>query len=296
MTDSTVTIIGLGAVGNTLAEACLQNSVSLKSVVTTNKKKAAYFSERNISVFNTIKELPIDSDSIIFITVPDDSIADVVTKIAQSAKDQSFPERVIFTHCSGAITSDVLKPLASAGASAAAFHPLQTFSLTTGGDRFRDIFISIEGEEVATQVLKKIAELLGASPVFLSREQKRSLHTAAVFASNYLVAVMHAAESIALNAGIDEPMLKMRPLIQQTMQNIFSGGPDDALSGPVRRGDLHTVKDHLNLLVSEKNVRELYISAGLYLTSMLENQKGIDSERNESLKNLFRNEQRQKEK
>lgn len=296
MSDSTVTIIGLGAVGNTLAEALLQNSVSLKSVVTTNKKKASYFSDRNISVFSTIEELPIEPDSIIFIAVPDDSIENVVSKISDCRKNQSFPARVIFTHCSGAITSDVLKPLVSAGASAAAFHPLQTFSLTTGGDRFQDIFISIEGNKEAVRALKKVAEKLGASPLFLTKEQKRSLHIAAVFASNYLVAVMHAAESIALNAGIDQPMSKMSPLIQQTMQNIFSGGTNNALSGPIKRGDLHTVKDHLNLLASEKNAKELYISAGLYATTMLENQKGIDSEKNESLKNLFRNEQSQKEK
>lgn len=292
MPEISITIIGLGALGNTLAEACLQNSVPLSSIVTSNKEKAEYFTAQNVQTFSSIEELAIKSDSLIFIAVPDDLIKDIVLKIAKPEEDQPFPERVIFSHCSGAITSDVLEPLRLKGASVAAFHPLQTFSLTTGGSRFHDIFISIEGDKTSLDKLKKLAEKIDARPVVLSKKQKQSLHAAAVFASNYLVAIMHAAESIALRAGIDEPMLKLKPLIEQTMQNVFTGGPQNALSGPIQRGDLLTVQGHLNLLKSENSAKEFYISSGLYVISMLQNQQDLETDKINFLKTLFRNEQK----
>lgn len=296
MPEISITIIGLGALGNTLAEACLQASVPLSSVVTSNQEKAEYFSDHNISTFRSIEELAIEPDSLFFIAVPDDLIKDVVARIAMLGEEQSFSERVIFSHCSGAITSDVLEPLRKKGASVAAFHPLQTFSLTTGGERFHNIFISIEGDKTSLHELKILAEKVGASPLILSKKQKQSLHASAVFASNYFVAVMHAAESIALNAGIDDPMQKLKPLIEQTMKNVFTGGPQDALSGPVQRGDLLTIEGHLNLLESEKDAKEFYISSGLYVISMLENQQGIESDKIGFLKNLFKDEQKKQDK
>jgi len=290
-----ITIIGLGAVGNTIAEACLQKSIPVNSLVTSNKRKAHYFQKRGIPVFNRVDELFINPDSLIFITVPDDSIEDIASEIAKNVKSNILSENVIVAHCSGALTSDVLNPLELKGAATVAFHPLQTFSLSTGVDRFHDIFVSLEGDETAVKCLKKLVTILGADPLVLSKDQKKALHIAAVFASNYLVGLLHAAEKVASNAGIDDPITKLKPLVEQTMLNIFSSGPGHALSGPVKRGDLVTVRNHLNFLQAQPNQKEFYLSGGSYLMSMLEQMEGEESLKSEPMKKMFQHEQGKEE-
>ncbi|MGF1671866.1 MAG: Rossmann-like and DUF2520 domain-containing protein [Balneolaceae bacterium] len=279
-----VIIIGMGALGRTLADALQNISVPIKSVVTSKKKEALSFSGMNPAVYKSVNELKIEEPAILFIAVPDDIIEKVASDIA-AIKGVEW-ESVVITHCSGAQTSDFLDILKKRGASVAAFHPLQTFSMFSEADSFQDIFISIEGDQKAVHVLDNMARELGSKTLILSKEQKQKLHISAVFASNFLVAIMNAAENLADETGIDDSFSVLKPLVEQTLGNIYNGGTEKALSGPLVRGDTKTIKNHLELLKSKPRLRELYISAGLYILSEL-NGKSLPDQKIKILEHLF---------
>jgi predicted short-subunit dehydrogenase-like oxidoreductase (DUF2520 family) len=62
-------------------------------------------------------------------------------------------------------------------------------------------------------------------------------------ASNHLVALLGQVERLAAGCGV--PFEAFAPLVLGSVQNAFSIGPAAALTGPVARGDLATVEQHL---------------------------------------------------
>jgi predicted short-subunit dehydrogenase-like oxidoreductase (DUF2520 family) len=87
-------------------------------------------------------------------------------------------------------------------------------------------------------------QAIGARPVPIDPAAKTVYHAAAVFASNYLVTVLDAALRAYVAAGIPEDVARelARPLAQESLDNVFRLGAAPALSGPIARGDLVTVR------------------------------------------------------
>jgi len=86
-------------------------------------------------------------------------------------------------------------------------------------------------------------------------------------ASNYITALIHAAEQLMQTAGIAGPEARraLAPLIRQSVGNCIEQGPAKALTGPIRRGDAGTVVAHLAALGSTpESLRKLYRACGIY--------------------------------
>jgi len=75
-------------------------------------------------------------------------------------------------------------------------------------------------------------------------------HAAAVFASNYLIAVVY--EGVLLLEASGWPRADAEraliPLVEGVVANIRKRGTVGALTGPIRRGDVDPVKRHLRAL------------------------------------------------
>lgn len=93
-----------------------------------------------------------------------------------------------------------------------------------------------------------MAEAIGAVPFEVSNENRILYHAACVLASNALVALEAIAFEVAKAAGISDPVSVLLPLVKATVANLEVHAPDEALTGPVARGDIKTVESHLDEL------------------------------------------------
>jgi len=278
-----VTIIGTGALGSALLQFFKNSDYKIKSYWNSGGGSIV---ERPEFFTDAEKSFPTDKNEIgewIFITTPDDVIKSISDKFLNLSSDWTGTS---FIHCSGGKTSDILHPLKKAGAKTASMHPIQTFRKGDDESRFKNISISIEGDEILSDQLKTLAEEMGGKPLKLSSEEKKSVHIAAVFASNYIVAILGAAEKYLADEGIENGLKILNPLFSQTLQNISEMGAEGALSGPVARGDEDTIKNHLSMLKGADS-EKVYKILGREAVRIALSGKQINEEKADRLKKLF---------
>ncbi len=198
--------------------------------------------------------------AVVLIATPDEAIGGVA---AELARDRAVNERQVVLHLSGLLDRLALHALALTGAGLGSFHPLQSIAEpATARERLRGAFAGLEGDDRALEVGERLAAALGMRTVRLLPGAKPAYHAAAVFASNYTVVLAAVAEGLARQAGVSpaQAAALYLPLMQGTIANLALG-PALALTGPVRRGDVATVRTHLGALGPEDRV--LYRALGL---------------------------------
>lgn len=183
----------------------------------------------------------------VMLCVPDDAIAEAAAALAEV--EHPWADTVA-AHTSGARAAAELSALAERGASTLSIHPMQTFTADTDPSAFEDVVIGVEGRNDALAAGAAMARRLGGTPVRLSSEDKIRYHCAAALASNGLVALMAVVRDVLATAGIEGENAQqlVRPLVEQTWENLQSGTPESVLTGPVARGDQGTIRNHLDAL------------------------------------------------
>ncbi len=184
-----------------------------------------------------------------WLTVPDDEIYGVAGRLASSMPARrSGPPLAI--HSSGLGSIHLLKPLYEAGARVLSLHPLQTFSGEPRAELRHDVPCAVTAhQEHDLQLGEELARRLGMKPFRLADEQKTLYHLAAAVGSNLLVALESEAVRL-MDEATDSPdgLAILEPLLRTTISNLLDRGPAQALTGPVARGDIGTVRAHLRLL------------------------------------------------
>lgn len=169
-------------------------------------------------------------------------------------KDEAIPllaERVIYRealmlHTSGATPLSIFENFEQAGV----FYPLQTFTKNKAVN-FKEIPICIEAKnEDQLEEVRKLAQKISPAVYKISSAQRRSLHVAAVFVSNFVNFLYSQGEDICRQNNI--PFEILHPLIRETAFKISNLSPYDAQTGPAKRGDSEVIKEHLALLNEEK--------------------------------------------
>ncbi len=252
--------IGAGTVGIALASKLNEAGYTVSSV----------YSRRHESMKKMTNRIPgcraaddcqavADNSDIVFITTPDGEIGNVVSLVRwENGKS--------VVHCSGADSTDVLIPAEVQGAQTGAFHPLQTFAgIDEAIENIPGSTFAIEAEEPLLTELKKMASALGGKYIRLEADEKVVYHAAAVMACNYLVTLIKQATD--LWKTFDIPTLQatraLLPLIKGTIHNIETVGIPDCLTGPIARGDIGTVRKHIEALEkTSPSVLETYLEMG----------------------------------
>ncbi len=196
------------------------------------------------------------------IAVADDALADVATALAEACPSGDG----VALHTSGAHGEEILAPLAAKGFDCGTLHPLQTIS-DGDGSVLDGVAFAISGSERAIALAERIVAALDGTALRIRPEHRAAYHAAAVMASNYITALIHAAEQLMQTAGIAGPEARraLAPLIRQSVGNCIEQGPAKALTGPIRRGDAGTVVAHLAALGSTpESLRKLYRACGIY--------------------------------
>ncbi|MCB9895451.1 MAG: DUF2520 domain-containing protein [Planctomycetes bacterium] len=196
----------------------------------------------------------LEPGTLVMLALPDDALPGAATEFAALAGAAGL----MFVHPSGSRGTEALAPLEAAGARTGVFHILQSFPRQDGSGLIAGSYGSVGG-----QVIPDLLELAGAldvAVVQLKDEQRIAYHAAAVLASNALVALLDVGRGILVQAGIPEETAArmLTPLARGTLTNVETTGIEQALTGPVVRGDVGTIARHLAALTGP--AREAYVA------------------------------------
>ena len=160
---------------------------------------------------------------VVLLTVPDGEIR---------AAAEATPAELI-GHCSGATTLEVF-----GDREGFSLHPLMT--VTEGGAEFAGAGCAVAGtSDRALEVARGLAQALQMTAVEVADEDRAAYHAAASIAANFLVTLEGAAERLAATAGVPRELLV--PLARAALENWAANGAEQALTGPVARGDEATI-------------------------------------------------------
>jgi predicted short-subunit dehydrogenase-like oxidoreductase (DUF2520 family) len=151
-------------------------------------------------------------------------------------------------------------------------HPVQTFPTVDAALKtMSGTYCFYEGDKFAIPVIERFAKDIGLRAIQISSTSKTLCHAAAVTACNYFVALMDSATMLAENAGIDRTTAwsALEPLVATTLNNVTRMGTTDSLTGPIARGDVKTVRQHLQeLALTSGQLASVYRTMGLYTVEM----------------------------
>jgi len=192
----------------------------------------------------------LENADIIFICTQDDKIKFAVKKILSS---RAVLNKKIIAHTSGSLTSDELSSLKSKKAYTASFHPVQTFEAKAhrNENRFKGIYIAIEGSEAAKKTLAGLCKKINSKPFFINKEFKIAHHICCVLSSGLIVSNIGFIRDIYRQKNGFKKLNFFgiyKPLIVQTLRNIESQGIEKSLTGPIIRDDIKTVQKHIREL------------------------------------------------
>jgi predicted short-subunit dehydrogenase-like oxidoreductase (DUF2520 family) len=263
-----IAIVGAGNLASALAVALGQAGYAVGPILS-RKGSAALRRARRLAreirssavALSGSRTLIVNAD-VLWFCVPDAAIAGAAQDFWRAVdwKAADWRKKVAL-HSSGALTSDQLNYLRAQGAAVASVHPLMTF---VRGSRLslRGVPFAIEGDAAALRVARGIIKEVGGSAYAIRKEDKTAYHAWGTFASPLLTALLVTGEHVAKAAGVKRRAAKQRmlPMLQQTLANYAGSEGRGIFSGPIIRGDVDTVKSHLQALRQLPIAREVYIA------------------------------------
>ena len=195
------------------------------------------------------------ASKVVWLCHTDDAIAQTALQLSPRS---GWRGRIVF-HSSGALTSDVLAPLKRAGAHVASLHPMMTFVPGTSPG-MKGVTFAVEGDRKAVSEARAIVRALKAEIFAIRKEAKVLYHALGSFSSPLLVAELATAERVARAAGLKAKQTRkvIGPILQQTLNNYLRHGAAKAYGGPMKRGDVNTVRRHLRELKKAPGAGEVY--------------------------------------
>jgi predicted short-subunit dehydrogenase-like oxidoreductase (DUF2520 family) len=240
-----VGVIGVGRVGGPLAAALARAGHPLVGAHAVSERP-----RRQVAAFLpgapllSAAEVMAAAD-LVLLTVPDDVLPELVLGLADT--DAVTPGQFL-VHASGRFGTAVLEPATRLGALPMALHPVMTF---TGARSDLDRLSGCPFGVTAPSVLRPVAEALvvemGGDPMWVPEEARPLYHAALANGANHLVTLVAQTLDLLAIVGVENPSGLVRPLLTAALDNVLVMG-DDALTGPVARGDAGTVAAHLDAL------------------------------------------------
>jgi len=242
-------IVGPGKVGTAMARLLAGAGHAFVGAAGRRTESARAACERvggGIATTNA-RDVTAEAD-LVLITTPDDAIHGACDDMSEAGGVR--PGSVV-AHCSGVHPSDILRSARAAGAHVGSLHPLQTLATVEAAiEALPGSYCCIEGDAKAVAVLERIARDLRLHAVTIPTEAKAAYHAACCMCSNYLVALENAAARLMQAAGMprDDALQALLPLVRATVSNLEKVGIPDCLTGPIARGDVATVRLHLDAI------------------------------------------------
>ena len=281
---SRIGFIGAGIVGKSLALALSRQGYRVVAAASRSYSSAQELAHLidGVTAYRTAEEAAGACD-VVFLTCPDDAIGDLASAVPWAASQA-------VAHCSGASSIDVLEPASVLGASVGTFHPLNAFSSVENGvESLPGTTFGIEGDDEMKAYLKQMALDIGGRPIFLRPEDKVLYHLSGVMMGGLLSAEAAVAAQLWEQMGMtrDDGVRALAPMIRQVSLNLESSGVPGALAGPYVRGDLGTVRKHLQTLRARApDVLPLYCHMALAGLPFALEKGSLDPEKAKEIRDL----------
>lgn len=200
-----------------------------------------------LATYSPSLSVPSPPPAAVVIAVADAGIAAVGSALASAGLPAGTP----VLHTSGSLGAEVLSPLAHGGCATGSLHPLAAVPHPVEGvRRLRGAWYAVEGHATAAAFAERLVAALDGRILRVAPGAKPLYHAGAVTASNYLVALLSAAERWLVEAGVSagDARQALASLARGALEGVEALGPTGALTGPISRGDVETVLAHLSRL------------------------------------------------
>jgi predicted short-subunit dehydrogenase-like oxidoreductase (DUF2520 family) len=281
----TINFIGCGRLGRIIARLfVLQKAGTVLGITNTSlqsAQSAVDFIGQGTAV-EVVEKLP--EAMVYFIATRDDCVRDTCEQLVALKR---LKRNTVIIHCSGALFVDVLNSAKNAGCLIANVHPIKSFANPeTSVHAFAGTYCAFDGDEEALPYVKQLFEAIGGQIFKINQENKKLYHAAMVMANNYLVTLHYHATQNLMASGIDETIAKTLAsnLMIDALNNLQSLDHASALTGPLQRGDLQTIENHLNALKNNPLTRHIYTSLGKGTLTLTNHPSSIKAKLNELLR------------
>ena len=201
------------------------------------------------------------SCDLLLLTVPDDMLGNVTAMLA-GAGALRRGQRVV--HTSGRHGVGVLAPAAARGAHVLALHPAMTFTGTERDlPRLAGTTYGVTADDpVSARLAERLVADLGGSLAWVPEELRAVYHAGLAHGANHLVTLVTQAMGLLRESGATDPAATLRPLLTAALDNALRMG-DSALTGPIVRGDVETVRAHLEgIVLTQPGTLPAYVALG----------------------------------
>jgi len=289
-----IAIIGAGRIAYSLTSALIKEGYIVDAIISKKIKSAKALAEKfGIKKYSDDINLISKSVNVFFLTVPDSEIRKTAIQLSKLKLKFST---TFFIHLSGAEDISVLIPLKVKGGKTGSLHLMQTFP-SNKIVNIKNVNSAIEtNDDSVCKFLLQLCNSLQLIPFRIDSKDKIYYHLAGVFASNFLAGNLFNAQKLLSLNNIDEQKYFdiLSSTIHSTLQNIKKVGPAKALSGPVDRGDINTIRKHISSLKMNNSKGDYfsflfknYIIQSLNLINLVEEKYGELNKSHQNIRKLL---------
>ena len=280
-----VGFIGAGRAANALALGFHDIGYRVTSVASSTLASAEALAGRikGCTPHPTPQEVA-DGCDLVFITTPDDAIEAI-------ARNVRWHSEMGVAHCSGAETASLLEAAQECGAMIGSFHPMQTFPITNlGAASLSGVAFAVEGSSSLIDTLKQMAHGLGGWPVEIAPQHRALYHLSGFLACGAVITLAGQAAELWKVMGYtkEQGLEVLVPILRSTVASLEAEGTPAALTGPISRGDVGTVRKHLDALEGQApSMIPLYCEIALVNVAMSRDKSGIDHAKEQEITTLL---------
>ena len=237
-----VGVVGAGRVGAVLGAALARAGHVVSGVSAVSEASL----ERAATLLPGVPVKPVPEvvagAHLVVLAVPDDALQDLVAGLSAT---RTFTPGQLVMHTSGAHGISVFEAAADSDIVPLAVHPAMTF---TGTDvdlaRLSGCVFGVTATEDTSVLAETLVGDLRGRVSWVQEERRALYHAGLAHGANHLVTLVAEAMDLLRASGSDDPASTLRPLLTAALDNALSYG-DAALTGPIVRGDVETVRAHL---------------------------------------------------
>jgi predicted short-subunit dehydrogenase-like oxidoreductase (DUF2520 family) len=272
-----VSIIGLGNWGSSLAQALVVAGVQLNEVIVPGGRSSRRYAPWARALpRTTLDHARLDAD-VLWLCVPDAVLVQVTRRLVEQVVKRVVAQRgerglkgQIVVHSSGALSSTLLQEAARVGASVASVHPVMSFPTRTPV-ALEGVPFGVEADASSRRILNAIVRRIGGRPFAVKTATKALYHAIGMLSSPLLVSHLAAAQQTAALAGFTPRQARrlIEPIARATLDNFFLRGGAKSFSGPIARGDVQTIRLHLQAMEPHPILAGVYRSLALHALDAL---------------------------
>jgi len=240
-----ISFAGAGRVAGAICMELFRAGYHIDHIVSESEKSSKLLADKCKASWS-IEPVFSDTTDVIIVAVPDHKLISVLNTL------KCGPETLI-AHTAGSFGLEVFP---GGKNNYGVFYPLQTF--TKGRDlNFREIPLLIEAtDRKSSEILEELAKSISNKVCFTDADNRKILHLAAVFVSNFTNHLLTLGKEVSLRSGFEFEILE--PLIVETISKALAIGPENSQTGPAIRNDRNTMEKQFDLLSFSPELQAIY--------------------------------------